>query len=162
MGRECGLGKEMSADFLAVPGQRRTAGPLSEQVDVTKMVAIAERAITAVRALAARAEAHQDVVAGPQPRYSRTDLLDDSGALMSQHLGHRDRDMLQLHRHVGVANATGVHPDKNLAVLGIPEFAGRDLERILRRIGDRRRNAQGVCSSGRRHRGWSFSLVRAC
>src|SRR5579871_1198794 len=51
--REGGLCEEMPAKLAPAARQRRTAGPVSEQVDGTKLITIAERAIATIRTLTA-------------------------------------------------------------------------------------------------------------
>jgi hypothetical protein len=79
------------------------------------MVAIADCPVPAISTFAARAEAHQHMVAGLALSHTGADLFDDPCSFVPQNLRQRNRDMLKLHRQIGMADSAGMDPDPNLA-----------------------------------------------
>src|SRR5690606_17511629 len=109
------LPEEPPGDRGPVQADRAGAvGAHAAEVAGPELLAVAGQPRRAPRAPAAVVEARGDVVADSQAGDPRADLLDDTGALVAEHRGQRDRVDLVAGNDVGVADTGADQPDPHL------------------------------------------------
>ena len=77
--------------------------------------------------------AQRDVVANGGSLHPRTDVGDNSGALVSEHHREIDPGIPRDHVPVAVTHAGGLHLDQHLACLRCVEIEGFDRQRFVQR-----------------------------
>src|SRR6202011_732789 len=86
VGREGGLTEETRVDRRTALTQRSTAvGSAASEIPGQHLVAIAVGILPTTGTFAAEVRAQDHRIAGREPRYSRTDALDNSRALVPEH-----------------------------------------------------------------------------
>ncbi|GGL24009.1 hypothetical protein GCM10009091_02150 [Pseudomonas brenneri] len=110
------------------------------------LIAVRRQATGAVAALTTEAQGQDDLVTHLYMADIRSDVLDDTGTFMTEHNGHRDRDLLVTYGEVGVADAGGDDFDPDFAAAWCVQLQLAQVKQWAFAFGNGSQDSHGVFS----------------